>query len=55
MKLVEPSIAKQIKTWSDTDILIALQEARDRLEKPPVENFPKASMDQKGNVKIKFE
>lgn len=55
MKSIDKKIRRKIQTWSDDEILIALQEARERLDAPVFENFPKPSMDSKGNLAVKFQ
>lgn len=55
MAKFDKSVRAQLKDWSDEDILDALEEARARLGKPVLPNFPKASMDHKGHLTISFQ
>lgn len=55
IKIVNPAIAPMLAEWSDTDILLALQEAKERktIVVPP--NKAEVSLNNVGKLAIKFE
>jgi len=52
---LETTVFESVSEWSDNDILTALQESRERLNRKRVENVPKVSMDQQGQLTVSFQ
>lgn len=54
-KEVDPEIADRVETWSETDLLLAFQEARERRNRKAKANSAEVTISNQGQLSIKFK